>query len=58
MPLIWASTKCEKLSLGGGSKKAPGLLKSNANHFYNNAHSARPGAYTLCRAVSIFVVIK
>ena len=43
---------------GEDIKKAPGLLKSNANHFYNNAHSARPGAYTLCRAVSIFCCYK
>lgn len=50
--------KIIKIPSGEDVKKAPGLLKSNANHFYNNAHSARPGAYTLCRAVSIFVVIK
>lgn len=41
-----------------GDSTAKVVNSEQITTFYNNAHSARPGAYTLCRAVSIFVVIK
>jgi hypothetical protein len=37
-----------------GKEKAPGLLKSNANHPLTNTPIAHDrGAYTLCRAMGI-----
>jgi len=44
---------------GKESKKAPGLLKSNANHFINmKRQTARPGANTLCHGLTFFLLSK
>jgi len=46
-------------SFGGGKKKAPGLLKSNANHFYKHETLSRAtgGKYPLSR-LSDFLLSK
>lgn len=39
--------------IGGGIKKKPRPVKSNANHLEQQVRqSARPGANTLCRALA------
>lgn len=41
---------------GGGIKKAPGLLNSRLTYYKTkNAQSARPGANTLVRALSVCI---
>ncbi len=41
---------------GGGIKKAPGLLNSRLTYYITkNAQSARPGANTLVRALSVYI---
>lgn len=43
---------------GGGIKKAPGLLNSRLTYYKTkNAQSARPGANTLVRALSVCVFL-
>ena len=46
---------------GKGEKKAPGLLKSNANHFFKQQkkrQTARPGANALCHGLTFFLLFK
>ena len=46
-------------SFGGGIKKAPGLLKSNANHFNNDTPKRRAtGGKALCHATWVSLVLK
>ena len=44
---------------GKGEKKAPGLLKSNANHFFKHETPNRAtGANALCHGSTFFLLFK